>query len=86
MLAAAEAPTTWLTLFPLWFWYVAVFLLGTCIGSFLNVCIHRLPLEKSLLWPGSRRPLASKTSAAAQARTQPLTISRSTRCHRPAAR
>jgi len=31
-------------------------LLGAVIGSFLNVCIHRLPLNESLLWPGSRCP------------------------------
>src|SRR5262245_49446060 len=30
------------------------FVIGLCVGSFLNVCIARLPLEKSLLWPGSR--------------------------------
>jgi leader peptidase (prepilin peptidase)/N-methyltransferase len=35
------------------FWLVFLFLFGTCVGSFLNVCIHRMPLEKSLLWPGS---------------------------------
>jgi len=29
-------------------------LLGACVGSFLNVVVARLPLEKSLLWPGSR--------------------------------
>lgn len=27
------------------------FLVGICVGSFLNVCIYRLPLEKSILWP-----------------------------------
>jgi leader peptidase (prepilin peptidase)/N-methyltransferase len=33
----------------------AVFIVGAIFGSFLNVCISRLPQEKSLLWPpGSR--------------------------------
>jgi leader peptidase (prepilin peptidase)/N-methyltransferase len=31
-----------------------LFVLGTIVGSLLNVCIHRLPLEKSIIWPGSR--------------------------------
>jgi leader peptidase (prepilin peptidase)/N-methyltransferase len=29
---------------------------GLAIGSFLNVCIHRLPLKESLVWPASRCP------------------------------
>jgi leader peptidase (prepilin peptidase)/N-methyltransferase len=29
---------------------------GLVFGSFLNVCIHRLPLGESLVWPGSRCP------------------------------
>jgi leader peptidase (prepilin peptidase)/N-methyltransferase len=33
---------------------VSCFLLGAIVGSFLNVCISRLPLEKSFIWPGSR--------------------------------
>jgi leader peptidase (prepilin peptidase)/N-methyltransferase len=38
-------------------------LLGLVIGSFLNVCIHRLPRRESLMWPSSHctscgRPLA----------------------------
>ncbi len=30
-----------------------LFLVGSCIGSFLNVCIARLPAGKSLFWPPS---------------------------------
>jgi leader peptidase (prepilin peptidase)/N-methyltransferase len=33
---------------------VATFVLGAVVGSFLNVCIYRLPLEKTPLWPRSR--------------------------------
>ena len=32
------------------------FVYGSVIGSFLNVCIYRIPWEKSLIWPGSRCP------------------------------
>jgi leader peptidase (prepilin peptidase)/N-methyltransferase len=35
------------------FWSVCFFLLGTIIGSFLNVCIVRLPHEKSVVFPAS---------------------------------
>src|SRR5690348_11098878 len=38
-------------LVPLLLW---LFLLGAAVGSFLNVCIYRIPLGKSLLWPNSR--------------------------------
>jgi leader peptidase (prepilin peptidase)/N-methyltransferase len=31
-------------------------LLGLVVGSFLNVCIHRLPKGASLVWPGSGCP------------------------------
>jgi leader peptidase (prepilin peptidase)/N-methyltransferase len=31
-------------------------LLGLAVGSFLNVCIHRIPLGQSLVHPGSRCP------------------------------
>jgi len=36
-----------------WPFGVFLFLAGLCVGSFLNVCIHRLPTGKSLVWPGS---------------------------------
>jgi leader peptidase (prepilin peptidase) / N-methyltransferase len=40
---------------PLIVWTMWVFIVGACVGSLLNVCIARLPFEKSILWPmGSR--------------------------------
>jgi leader peptidase (prepilin peptidase)/N-methyltransferase len=38
------------------FVYAAVGLFGATIGSFLNVCIHRLPKHESVVWPSSRCP------------------------------
>jgi leader peptidase (prepilin peptidase)/N-methyltransferase len=35
---------------------VILILLGLAVGSFLNVCIHRLPRRQSLVSPGSRCP------------------------------
>jgi len=34
----------------------AIFLFGLLFGSFLNVCIHRLPQGRSIVWPGSACP------------------------------
>lgn len=39
------------------------FLLGSVFGSFLNVVIHRLPREESLVRPGSHCPRCSKPIA-----------------------
>src|SRR2546423_4807633 len=39
----------------LYVWFAFIFVIGAIVGSFLNVCIHRLPFEKSVFWPlGSR--------------------------------
>ena len=35
---------------------ILAFLLGTVVGSFLNVCIYRLPEKKSIISPGSHCP------------------------------
>ncbi|MEK6223595.1 MAG: prepilin peptidase [Thermodesulfobacteriales bacterium] len=35
------------------FTYILSFIFGTVIGSFLNVCIYRLPKEESIVYPGS---------------------------------
>jgi leader peptidase (prepilin peptidase)/N-methyltransferase len=36
-------------------WLVLVFVLGAVVGSFLNVCVARIPLyERSIFWPSSR--------------------------------
>jgi leader peptidase (prepilin peptidase) / N-methyltransferase len=39
---------------PLWFILAFAALIGACVGSFLNVCIYRLPEEQSVIRPGSR--------------------------------
>ncbi len=37
-----------------WFFATVSFVFGTIVGSFLNVCIYRIPTEKSIISPGSR--------------------------------
>ena len=36
--------------------YILIFVLGAVVGSFLNVCIHRLPKGQSIVTPGSHCP------------------------------
>ncbi len=49
----------------IWYTYfsVLIFALGACVGSFLNVCIYRIPMELSVISPGShcyscKKPIA----------------------------
>lgn len=44
------------SLIPLPFFYVAAGVFGGVIGSFLNVVIHRLPRDQSIVFPNSRCP------------------------------
>ncbi|HNX91002.1 MAG TPA: prepilin peptidase [Candidatus Omnitrophota bacterium] len=39
---------------------VLVFIFGVVIGSFLNVCIHRIPRNESIVWPSSHCPKCGK--------------------------
>ncbi len=39
-----------------WTLGMGLFAIGTIVGSFLNVCIYRLPWQKSVIWPGSHCP------------------------------
>jgi leader peptidase (prepilin peptidase)/N-methyltransferase len=43
--------------------YLAVGLFGALVGSFLNVCIHRLPRRESIAWPGSHCPTCAHSIA-----------------------
>jgi leader peptidase (prepilin peptidase)/N-methyltransferase len=40
--------------------FVTVAMFGAIVGSFLNVCIHRLPRRKSIVWPASACPACGR--------------------------
>ena len=44
-------------------WALWLFLVGACVGSFLNVCIYRLPAGLSIIWPPSHCPKCLKRIA-----------------------
>ena len=41
-------------------WHIVSIIFGALIGSFLNVCIIRLPREESIITPGSHCPHCAK--------------------------
>ncbi len=48
-------PAVWRAV-PFHFWSVVFFVFGSMVGSFLNVCIHRMPLGQSIVSPPSHCP------------------------------
>lgn len=39
---------------------ISAFIFGSVVGSFLNTCIHRMPLGESVVWPRSYCPKCKK--------------------------
>lgn len=54
-MSAPFDPAVWAAV-PFHFWSVVFFVFGAGVGSFLNVCIHRLPLGQSVVSPASHCP------------------------------
>src|SRR5688572_12503747 len=47
--------TTWAAV-PFHFWSAVFFVFGSMVGSFLNVCIYRMPRDESVVSPPSHCP------------------------------
>ncbi len=45
---------------PVFFGYIFFFIIGAAVGSFLNVVIHRVPREESIVFPNSACPKCGK--------------------------
>ena len=45
---------------PVWIGYLFTFLFGAVVGSFLNVVIHRVPREESIVLPSAACPKCGK--------------------------
>ncbi len=54
-ISAVFDPANWAAV-PFHFWSGVFFVFGCVVGSFLNVCIHRMPLEQSVVSPPSHCP------------------------------
>jgi leader peptidase (prepilin peptidase)/N-methyltransferase len=50
MLGPVFDPKVWAAV-PFHFWSAVFFVFGSIVGSFLNVCIHRMPLGMSVVSP-----------------------------------
>ena len=55
VLAQTVSGNPWANL-PFHFWTVVLFVFGAMVGSFLNVCIHRMPRGESIVTPPSHCP------------------------------
>jgi len=55
MISRIFDPHVWASV-PFHFWSVVLFVFGCIVGSFLNVCIHRMPLGQSIVSPPSHCP------------------------------
>ena len=52
-----------MTALPIWLIVTVFGAFGLLVGSFLNVCIFRIPRRESIVWPASRCPSCSRALA-----------------------